>query len=158
MPTWSVIIPARNEAETLPALLLALKAQRLQPTEIIVVDNASSDATAQVAAGHGARVLHCAERGVAHARQMGLEAATGEWIATTDADSVPESDWLWALDQAALPARQGQPTGRTAERPGLPGLSGRHGGPGPSQLRRGQHGLLAHGSADGGRLRGRRGP
>lgn len=107
MPTWSVVIPARNEAETLPALLLALKAQRLQPAEIIVVDNASSDATAQVAAGHGARVLHCAERGVAHARQMGLEAATGEWIATTDADSVPESDWLWALDQAALPGVAG---------------------------------------------------
>ena len=100
---WSVIIPARNEAETLPALLLAVKAQRLQPTEIIVVDNASTDDTAQVAAQHGARVLHCARPGVAHARQMGLEAARGEWIATTDADSVPETDWLAALDRAVQP-------------------------------------------------------
>ena len=107
MPTWSVVIPARNEAETLPALLLALKAQRLQPREIIVVDNASSDATAQVAAGYGARVLHCARPGVAHARQMGLEHAAGDWIATTDADSVPQANWLWALDQAASPGVTG---------------------------------------------------
>jgi glycosyltransferase involved in cell wall biosynthesis len=87
----------------LPALLLALKSQTRPPAEIIVVDNASSDDTAQVAARHGARVLHCAQRGVAHARQMGLEAAAGDWIASTDADSLPEPSWLAALEVAITP-------------------------------------------------------
>jgi glycosyltransferase involved in cell wall biosynthesis len=100
MPTWSVIIPARNEAEILPALLQALQAQTRRPDEIIVVDNASSDDTARVAASLGARVLHCPRKGVAHARQMGLEAARGEWIASTDADSQPETGWLAALEAA----------------------------------------------------------
>ncbi len=98
---WSVVIPAYNEAEQLPALLEALKLQTLPPAEVIVVDNASSDDTARVAERLGARVLRCARPGVAYARQLGLEAATGEWVATTDADSVPESGWLLALDRAA---------------------------------------------------------
>lgn len=100
---WSVVIPARNEAETLPGLLAALRAQTVPPFEIVVVDNASSDDTAQVAAAHGARVLHCARRGVAHARQMGLEHAAGDWIASTDADSLPEPGWLAALEEAVHP-------------------------------------------------------
>ena len=98
---WSVVIPAFNEAQTLPALLQALKLQTLPPAEVIVVDNASSDDTAQVAGSLGARVLHCPRLGVAYARQLGLEAATGEWVATTDADSLPEAGWLHALDRAA---------------------------------------------------------
>ncbi len=100
---WSVVVPARNEAEVLPALLGALRAQTCPPFEVIVVDNASSDDTARVAAAHGARVLHCAQPGVAHARQMGLEAALGDWIASTDADSQPEADWLQRLEAAVQP-------------------------------------------------------
>ncbi len=100
---WSVVIPARNEAETLPGLLSALKGQTVPPYEIVVVDNASSDDTARVAAAHGARVLHCARRGVAHARQMGLEHAVGDWIASTDADSLPQPDWTEALSAAIRP-------------------------------------------------------
>ncbi len=97
------MIPARNEAETLPLLLMALKAQTRAPLEIIVVDNASGDDTARVATAHGARVLHCARRGVAHARQMGLEQAAGDWIASTDADSLPEANWLETLEAAVQP-------------------------------------------------------
>ncbi|XLE20028.1 glycosyltransferase family 2 protein [Deinococcus radiomollis] len=100
---WSVVVPARNEAAMLPGLLRALKAQTRPPCEIIVVDNASTDDTARVAAEYGARVLHCARRGVAHARQLGLDHATGDWIASTDADSLPEPGWLSALETAIRP-------------------------------------------------------
>jgi glycosyltransferase involved in cell wall biosynthesis len=103
MPTWSVIIPARNEGPALPALLQALHAQSRQPAEVIVVDNASTDDTAAVAASLGAKVLHCPVRGVAHARQLGLDAAAGDWIASTDADSLPEPGWLAALNAAVQP-------------------------------------------------------
>ncbi|GGR25915.1 glycosyltransferase [Deinococcus ruber] len=96
---WSVVIPARNEEETLPALLAALHAQTRRADEIIVVDNGSSDRTAEVAAALGARVLHCPEPGVARARQLGLEHARGDWIASTDADSQPEPEWLAALER-----------------------------------------------------------
>ncbi|WP_188964128.1 glycosyltransferase [Deinococcus aquiradiocola] len=100
---WTVVIPARNEQEVLPALLAALQRQTFPPDEVIVVDNGSTDGTADVAARHGARVLHCARPGVAFARQAGLEAAHGEWVATTDADSEPDAAWLATLDAAVRP-------------------------------------------------------
>ncbi len=53
----SVVIPARNEAATLPVLLASLAACTAAPAEVIVVDDASTDATAQIAALHGAVVV-----------------------------------------------------------------------------------------------------
>lgn len=100
VPDFTVVIPARNEATYLPLTLQALEKQIKAPAEVIVVDNGSRDTTAQIAASWGARVLHCPERGVARARQMGLEAASTEWIATTDADSLPVPEWLSRLDAA----------------------------------------------------------
>ncbi|ADV66252.1 glycosyltransferase [Deinococcus maricopensis] len=94
---FSVVVPARNEAAHLPALLRALAAQTLPPAEVIVVDNGSSDATARVARAGGAVVVPCATPGVARARQAGLDAARAPWIATTDADSLPRPDWLERL-------------------------------------------------------------
>lgn len=94
----SVVVPARDEEERLPALLAALAVQRRPPDEVIVVDNASRDHTAGVARAWGARVVACPRPGVAQARQAGLLAATGDWIASTDADSRPESDWLARLE------------------------------------------------------------
>ncbi|WP_211248892.1 glycosyltransferase [Deinococcus frigens] len=104
MSAFSVIIPARNEAAYLPLTLRALEAQHLAPAEVIVVDNGSTDDTPEVARAWGARVLRCARPGVAQARQSGLEAARSDWIATTDADSLPSPQWLSLLD-AATPGR-----------------------------------------------------
>ncbi|GGO34848.1 glycosyl transferase [Deinococcus humi] len=101
---FSVIIPARNEAAYLPLTLRALEAQRKPPAEVIVVDNGSTDDTVGVARAWGARVLHCARPGVACARQWGLEAARSDWVATTDADSLPSPQWLQKLE-AATPGR-----------------------------------------------------
>jgi len=98
---FTVVIPARNEAAFLPLTLRALERQSLAPHEVIVVDHASHDGTAEVARAWGARVVGCQGRGVARARQVGLEAARTAWIATTDADSLPTPDWLARLARAA---------------------------------------------------------
>ncbi len=93
----SVVIPARNEEAFIEGCLQALKGQTLPPDEIIVVDNGSTDRTGELAVGMGVKLVNCPTPGVAVARQAGLEAATGDWVATTDADSRPVAGWLEAL-------------------------------------------------------------
>lgn len=106
MPDWTVVIPAWNEAKYLPATLRAIERQTYAPKEVIVVDNLSRDDTGKIAAAWGATVLLCEKKGVAYARQMGLEAAQTDWIATTDADSQPIREWLGYLNAAAsVPGR-----------------------------------------------------
>ena len=56
-PSFSVIVPARNEAHRLPLLLESLRNQTLMPAEVLVVDDASTDGTAAVAAEAGCRVI-----------------------------------------------------------------------------------------------------
>lgn len=101
MQRFSVVIPARNEEAFIGGALEALARQTLSPHEVIVVDNGSTDATAEIAQRYGARVVVCPTPGVAAARQAGLEAATGEWVASTDADSLPQPQWLEALARHA---------------------------------------------------------
>lgn len=97
-------MPAYNRAAVLARALRSIEAQRPgRPAEVIVVDDASSDATAAEAAHWGAHVIrHAANRGVAAARNTGVAAATQPWIALLDADD----EWLphhlaslWALRQ-----------------------------------------------------------
>ena len=101
VPGFTVVIPARNEEVFLPLTLRALEAQRRAPDEVIVVDNGSRDGTVAAARAWGATVLRCEQPGVARTRQMGLEAARSEWVATTDADSLPSPQWLEKLSEAA---------------------------------------------------------
>jgi glycosyltransferase involved in cell wall biosynthesis len=77
--------------------LQALQRQTLPPDEIVVVDNGSTDQTAARVLEMGVKLVRCPTPGVAVARQAGLEAATGDWVATTDADSRPVAGWLEAL-------------------------------------------------------------
>lgn len=98
-PRFSVVVPAHNEADLLAATLEALAAQDVGAAyEVLVVDNASTDATAEVARSYGARVVPEPRRGVCRARQTGVDAARGEIVASTDADTVPPPDWLRRLD------------------------------------------------------------
>ncbi len=90
-PAISVIIPARNEADTLPLLLGDLTTQTHKAAEIICVDDDSSDATAQVAKEHGATVLTLRHKppgwtGKAYACQAGARAAKSELLLFLDAD------------------------------------------------------------------------
>lgn len=82
----SVVLPAKNEAEGLARTLPALREQWPQ-AEVIVVDDGSTDATARVAAEHGARVLSSPySMGNGAAIKRGARAATGEVIVFMDAD------------------------------------------------------------------------
>jgi len=92
----SVVVPAYDEERYLPACLKALQRQSLpaENYEVVVVDNASTDATAEVARRYGARVISEPRKGVARARQTGFEAARGEIMASTDADTRVPADWL----------------------------------------------------------------
>ncbi|HWT55926.1 MAG TPA: glycosyltransferase family 2 protein [Candidatus Microsaccharimonas sp.] len=90
----SLVIPAYNEEANLADCLEAALAQTVPFYEIIVVDNASTDATAQVAARYrGVRVVHESRRGIAHARNAGFNAARGDYIARIDADTQLPIGW-----------------------------------------------------------------
>jgi len=100
-PRFSVVIPAYNEAEFLGSCLDSLLAQDFRDSyEIIVVDNNSTDATADVARSYGVIVVHEPKPGVCSARQCGTAAARGEIIVSTDADTSFASDWLSRIDRA----------------------------------------------------------
>lgn len=91
----SVVVPALNEETYIGKCLEALNSQTIKPYEIIVVDNNSSDSTALVAAGYpNVSVIHEPVRAIYAARNRGFNAAGGDIIARTDADSRPDSNWI----------------------------------------------------------------
>lgn len=90
----TVVIPVRDDAELLTRCLAALREQTRRPDEVIVVDNASSDASAAIAVSAGARVVFCAEVGIPAAAAAGYDAAGGDLILRLDADCVPPSTWV----------------------------------------------------------------
>lgn len=97
----SVVIPAYNEAELLPRALAAILPQ-LQPgnDEVIVVNNNSTDSTADLAQAAGARVIHEQRQGVVFAMDTGLRQAQGDIVAFTDADTIVSTDWLASIRDA----------------------------------------------------------
>lgn len=92
--TVSVVIPVRDDRDHLARCLEALSAQTHPPFEFIVVDTASSDGSAALAARYGAVVLQESEAGFPAASATGYDAARGEFIARVDADSVPGPTWI----------------------------------------------------------------
>lgn len=98
-PEISVIVPAWNEADelpkTLPVLQRALGAMG-RAAEIVVVDNASTDLTADIARAHGAHVVPEPERRIARARNTGASAARGRFLIFVDADTRPSAELLRA--------------------------------------------------------------
>lgn len=89
----SVVIPAYNAEHTLAGCLQALKTQTLAPDEVIVVDDGSTDRTAQVARSFNVTLINQPNRGPAAARNAGVAAACGEIVLFTDADCEPDRRW-----------------------------------------------------------------
>jgi peptidoglycan/xylan/chitin deacetylase (PgdA/CDA1 family)/GT2 family glycosyltransferase len=91
----SVVIPAHNEEDYLLSCLESIKNQDYAGEyEVIVVDNASTDTTAEIARSWGARVVYEGKRSPACARQKGAEVATGKIIAFIDADTQAPAHWV----------------------------------------------------------------
>src|SRR6266513_1097528 len=86
----SFIVPAYNEETELPSTLAAIRAvasSAAQPFEIIVVDDASTDSTPEIAEQAGARIVSIHRRQIAAARNAGAHAARGEYLFFVDADT-----------------------------------------------------------------------
>jgi len=91
-PLISCIIPAHNAERFLGEAVESALAQTYQPIEVVIVDDGSTDSTADVAGSFAntVRYVHQANAGASAARIRGIEATTGELIALLDADDV----WL----------------------------------------------------------------
>lgn len=96
-PLISVVIPAYNEEKLIGKCINALNQQTFPKDkyEVLVIDNNSSDDTAKIARKAGARVIHFTkEQGFVPAKKFGVSQASAEVIAFTDADSIPDKQWL----------------------------------------------------------------
>lgn len=98
----SIVIPAFNEEKLIGKCVEAVKNQTFpkEEYEILVIDNNSTDKTAEIAEKLGATVVPYNKRqGFSFAKQFGTLAAKGEIIAITDADSIPDANWLETIDR-----------------------------------------------------------
>ena len=93
-PPVSVVVCTHNGQNTLDECLERLGALTYPGYEVIVVNDGSSDASAEIARRHGATLIETAHRGLGHARNKGIEAARGEIVAFLDDDAYPDADWL----------------------------------------------------------------
>lgn len=106
-PTVSVVIPCFNAAEYVGAAIESVLGQDVPGTEIIVVDDGSTDGSAEVASSYeGVRVFRQANLGSGAARNRGIAAATGEFVALLDADDV----WAPGKLRAQLDLIESEPT------------------------------------------------
>jgi glycosyltransferase involved in cell wall biosynthesis len=98
---FSVVVPAFNEEDFLAETLRSLRHQDYAGAyEIIVVDNNSSDATAEIARSFGVHLVREPVPGVCRARHRGLAEAGGEIVVSVDADTVYPADWLSRIDRS----------------------------------------------------------
>ncbi|MBC8032337.1 MAG: glycosyltransferase [Pyrinomonadaceae bacterium] len=101
----SIVIPVRDEEQSLPALVASLQAQTFPPAEVVIVDGGSKDET--VAVGRRLtehdkrfRIIEAGPATPGRGRNVGTAAARSEWIAYTDAGIRLEPTWLFHLVQA----------------------------------------------------------
>src|SRR5262245_27466341 len=90
----TVLVPAYNEAESLADTLRSSQAQTCPPAAILVIDDASTDCTAEVAAACGVRVVRPAANtgSKAGAQNFGLQFVATPFVMAVDADTVLDSD------------------------------------------------------------------
>ena len=98
MQSVSVVIPTYNRGELLKLTIRSILGQTVAPLEIIIVDDGSTDDTAEICASFGPIVRYMGQRngGVSAARNAGIRAAKGKWIAFCDSDD------LWIQNKLEL--------------------------------------------------------
>ena len=107
-PPVSVVIPVHNVERLVPACLRSVMAQTLRDIEIICVDDASTDgslAVLQAFAREDARIrilTHTINQGVGGARNTGVRAARGDYIASVDSDDTIDPEMLATLHATAV--------------------------------------------------------
>lgn len=108
MTTFSVIIPTYNRLNYLTECLASVAAQRIAPHEVIVVDDGSTDGTAEaVQALAGVTLIRQRNAGPGAARNRGAAAATGDYLAFLDSDDL----WFpWSLEVMAALVEQHRPS------------------------------------------------
>lgn len=104
LPTISVVIAARNEAEKIASCLHSLNAQTLAPLELIIIDDASEDDTHSIVQAQRIAHLHLLRNaepiGKKPSLAKGIALAKGEVIACTDADCLVPPTWLTEIAHA----------------------------------------------------------
>ncbi len=96
-PRVSVVVCTYNGARTLDQCLKGLQGLDYPDYEVIVVDDGSTDSTADIARGYGFRLISVDNGGLSRARNIGWKAATGEIVAYIDDDAYPDPHWLTYL-------------------------------------------------------------
>jgi cellulose synthase/poly-beta-1,6-N-acetylglucosamine synthase-like glycosyltransferase len=93
---FSVVVPAFNAQISLAGCLKALQEQSIPPSdyEVIVVDDGSMDDASKIAGGFDVTYIRQTHRGPAAARNRGVSEAAGEIVLFTDADCVPDRNWI----------------------------------------------------------------
>lgn len=106
-PLVSVVVPAWNEEEGILHTLISLaNTNTIYPTELLVVDNNSTDGTAALLSTLGVRTITEEKQGVGYARTAGLHAAIGKYILTADSDTLYPPGWITSMTRTMIMGEQ----------------------------------------------------
>lgn len=122
-PRVSVVVCSHNGSRTIGECCAGLQRLLYPNYEVIVVNDGSTDRTAAICSAFGCKVITTPNRGLSHARNTGLEAATGEIVAYIDDDAYPDPHWLSYLVSTFL-----HPSGRRFAGVGGPNIPPPHDG------------------------------
>ncbi|WP_231757168.1 glycosyltransferase [Microbulbifer elongatus] len=100
--SFSVIVPVYNQWQFIPGLIdkLRLQSYGVEDVEVLLVDNGSSELQVPDELPENVRVLYCEDRGSYAARNFGARFSSGNWLVFTDADCLPETEWLEQIARA----------------------------------------------------------
>jgi GT2 family glycosyltransferase len=102
LPKISVVVCTHNGSRTIRNCLEGCARLRYPEYETIVVNDGSTDSTADIVRGFDVRLISTPNQGLSHARNVGLNAATGQFIAYLDDDARPDEHWLSYLAHTFL--------------------------------------------------------
>lgn len=97
-PSVSVVVASYNGGVTLDRCLKSLSRLNYPDYEVTVIDDASTDNTSEIAQQHQVRCIQLKENGgLSNARNLGIQAATGDIVAFIDSDAYADPDWLYFM-------------------------------------------------------------